>query len=59
MKKKLMKQALGIFMKALNPFMSVDTIFIVLALYKNVQRSDFKMSGVTNYTNVLHDHMSK
>jgi hypothetical protein len=27
-----MKQALGIFMKALNPFMSVDTIFIVLAL---------------------------
>lgn len=54
-----MKQALGIFMKALNPFMSVDTIFIVLALYKNVQRSDFKMSGVTNYTNVLHDHMSK
>lgn len=54
-----MKQALGIFMKALNPFMSVDTIFIVLALYKNVQRSDFKMSGVTNYTKVLHDHMSK
>jgi hypothetical protein len=34
MKKKLMKQALGIFMKALNPFMSVDTIFIVLALIK-------------------------
>jgi hypothetical protein len=39
-----MKQALGIFMKALNPFMSVDTIFIVLALiYKNEQKSGFKM----------------